>query len=71
MVYSELLLNSIPPYEQEGVLPLEIQILSWHIALVTEITNKDKHRLRLQELKALDYKCLQTQQQIELYQAQI
>ena len=32
---------------------------------------KEKHRLRLQELEALDDKRLQTQQQIELYQARI
>ena len=30
-----------------------------------------KHRLQLQERKALDDKCLQAQQQIELYQARI
>jgi len=29
----------------------------------------EKHRLRLQELEALDNKRLQAQQQIELYQA--
>ena len=33
--------------------------------------NKEKHRLRLHELEALDDKCLQAQQQIELYQTQI
>jgi len=38
---------------------------------MTEITNKDKYRLRLQELEALNDKCRQAQQQIELYQAQI
>ena len=35
------------------------------------MTNEEKHRLRLQELEALDDKCLQAQQQIELYQARI
>ena len=35
------------------------------------MTNEEKHRLRLQELGALDDKRLQAQQQIELYQAQI
>ena len=33
--------------------------------------DEEKYRLRLQELKALDNKCLQTQQQIELYQVRI
>jgi len=35
------------------------------------MTNEEKHRLRLQELEALDDKCPQAQYQIELYQAQI
>jgi len=35
------------------------------------MTNEEKHRLRLQELEALDDKCLQVQQQIEFYQARI
>ena len=39
--------------------------------LDTEMTNKEKHRLRLQELEALDDKCLEAQQQIELYQGRI
>jgi len=38
---------------------------------MAEMTNEEKHRLRLQELEALDDKCLQAQQQIELYQARI
>jgi len=35
------------------------------------MADKEKHRLRLQELEALNDKYLQAQQQIELYQAQI
>jgi len=35
------------------------------------MTNEEKYRLRLQELKALDDKCLQAQQQIGLYHARI
>jgi len=35
------------------------------------MTNEEKHRLRLQELEALDDKRLHAQQQIELYQARI
>jgi len=58
-------------YECEVVLPLGIQIPSLRIDLTTEMTNEDKHRLRLQQLEALDDKCLQAQQQIELYQARI
>ena len=58
-------------YGCEVVLPLKIQITSLHIALATQMTNEDKHRLRLQELEALDNKRLQTQQQIEFYQARI
>ena len=39
--------------------------------LDSEMTKEEKHRLRLQELEALDDKRLQAQQQIELYQARI
>ena len=58
-------------YRCEVVLPLEIQISYLCVALTTEMTNKEKHRLRLQELEALDDKRMQAQQQIELYQARI
>src|ERR1700734_266374 len=36
-----------------------------------EMTDKEQHILRLQEVEALDDKRLQAQQQIELYQARI
>jgi len=39
--------------------------------LATKITDKDNHRLHLQELEALDKKRLQAQQQNKFYQAQI
>ena len=55
-------------YGCEAVLLLEVQISSLRIALTTKIADKEKHRLRLQELEALDDKHLQAQQQIELYQ---
>ena len=58
-------------YECESVLPVKIQIPSLRITLTIEVTHEDKHRLRLQELEALDDKRLQAQQQIELYQALI
>ena len=45
-------------YGCEAVLPLEIQIPSLHVALTTEMTNEEKHQLRLQELDALDNKRL-------------
>jgi len=50
---------------------LEIQIPSLCVALTTQITDEDNHRLHLQELEALDEKRLQAQQRIEFYQAQI
>ena len=56
-------------YGCEVIFPLEIQIPSLHVTLTTEMTNKEKHRLWLQELVALNDKRLQAQQQIELYQA--
>ena len=46
-------------------------MLSLHVALVTQMTDEDKYRLRLQELETLDEKRLQAQQRIELYQARI
>jgi len=45
----------------EVVLPLEIHIPSLRVALTTEMINKEKHRLRLKELEALDDKRLQAQ----------
>ena len=56
-------------YRYEAVIPLEVQIPSLRIVLTTELTDEEKHRLRLQELEALDDKCLQAYQQIKLYQA--
>ena len=58
-------------YGCEAVIPLEIQIPSLRIALMTKMTEGDNDRLHLQELKVLDEKRLQTQQHIELYQARI
>ena len=58
-------------YGCEAVLPLEIQIPSLRVALTIEMTNEEKHRMRLQELEVLDDKRLQVQQQIELYQARL
>ena len=58
-------------YRCEAILPLEFQIPSLHVALRMEMTNEEKHRLRLQELEALDDKRLQAQQQIKFYQAEI
>ena len=48
-------------YGCEAVLLLEIQIPSLRVTLTTEMTNEEKHRLRLQELEALDDKRLQAQ----------
>jgi len=48
-------------YGREAVLPLKIQIPSLRVALTTEMTNEEKHRLRLQGLEALDDKRLQVQ----------
>jgi len=58
-------------YECEAVIPLEIQMLSHHVALATKMTEGDNSRLRLQELEALNEKPLQAQQRIVLYQARI
>jgi len=58
-------------YGCEVVLLLEIQISSLRVALTTKMIDEEKHRLRLQELEALDDKRLQAQQQIELYQDRI
>ena len=49
-------------YGCEAVIPLEIQMSSLRVALITKITSEDNDRLRLQELEALDEKRLQAQQ---------
>jgi len=46
-------------YRCEAVIPLEIQIPSLRVALATQMTDEDNHRLRLQGLEALDEKRLQ------------
>jgi len=46
-------------YEYEAVIPLEIQLPSLRVTLATKMTEEDNHRLRLQELEALDEKWLQ------------
>ena len=43
-------------YGCEVVLPLEIQIPTLRIALALDMTNKDKHQSRLQELESLNDK---------------
>ena len=48
-------------YGSEDVLPLEIQIPYLRVALTAEMTKDEKHRLRLQELEALNDKRLQAQ----------
>ena len=45
-------------YGCETVLPLEIQIPFLGVTLTTRMADKEKHRLRLQELEALDDKHL-------------
>ena len=52
-------------YGCETVLPLEILIPSLRVALTTRMMDEEKYRLRVQELKVLDDRCLQAQQQIE------
>ena len=46
-------------YGCETVIPLEIQMPSLRVALMTKTTTEDNDRLRLQELEALDEKQLQ------------
>jgi len=58
-------------YRCEAVIPLEIQMPSLRVALITKITSEDNDRLHLQELETLDEKWLQAQQHIKLYQARI
>jgi len=45
----------------EAVIPLEIQMPSLRVALMTRMIKEDNDRLRLQELEALDEKRLQAQ----------
>ena len=55
----------------KAVISLKIQIPSLRVALAIEMTDEDNHRLRLQELEALDEKRLHAQPRIGLYQARI
>ena len=55
-------------YGVEVVLPLELQILSFHISIREGFTEDENHKLRLDELEALDEKRLQAQQRLECYQ---
>ena len=58
-------------YGVEDVLPLERQIPSLRIVIQEGLSNEDKVRLCLEELKALDEKRLEVQQHLECYQAQL
>ena len=58
-------------YGVEVVLPLECQIPSLRIAIQEGLSNEDNVRLRLEELEALDEKCLEAQQRLECYQARL
>ena len=58
-------------YGVEAVLPLERQIPSLQIAIQKGLTEEENAKLRLQELKALDEKRLETQQRLECYQARL
>ncbi|XP_071723479.1 uncharacterized protein [Rutidosis leptorrhynchoides] len=58
-------------YGTEVVLPLEQQIPSLRVALQEGQTEEESHKLRLQELEALDKKRLDAQQCLECYQDRI
>lgn len=45
-------------YGSEVVLPFEIQISSLQVALATKMAKEEKHQWWLQELEALNEKCL-------------
>ena len=51
----------------EAVPPLELQIPSFRIAMQEGLTEDKNHKLRLDELVALDEKRLQAQQRLECY----
>ena len=53
----------------EAVLPLELQIPSFRIAMREGLTEDENHKLRLDKLEALDEKRLQAQQNLECYKA--
>lgn len=58
-------------YGCEAVLPLEIQIPTLRVALTTNMTDEEKHKMLLVVLEKLLEKRLKAQPQIELYQARI
>ncbi|XP_027154861.1 uncharacterized protein LOC113754810 [Coffea eugenioides] len=58
-------------YGVEAVLPLEQQIPSLRIAIQEGLTEEENIRLRLEELKGLDEKKLEAQQNLECYHARL
>jgi len=55
-------------YGFEVVLPLELQIPSFRIVVREGLIEDENHKLRLDELEALDEKRLQAQQKLECLQ---
>jgi len=55
----------------KAVLPLEPQISSFRISMREGLMEDENHKLRLDELEALDEKRLQAQQRLECYQARL
>src|SRR3954465_7449292 len=58
-------------YGCEAVLPLEIQIPSLRLAIISGMTEEEKDKQRLAQLEELNEKRLKAQHQIELYQARM
>ena len=58
-------------YRTEVVLPVEIQLLSLHVAMNNHLTKDAKDMLRVRELDSLDETRLEVRQNIKLYQVRI
>lgn len=58
-------------YGCEAVLPMDIQIMSIRVTISTGMTDKEKHKQYLEQLKDLEKTQLAAQQQVELHQARI
>ncbi|KAJ1700224.1 hypothetical protein LUZ63_000003 [Rhynchospora breviuscula] len=58
-------------YGTEAVLPIEVELPSLRVAMVSEIPLTKQMQLKLQELDGMDERRLAAQQNLELYQARM
>lgn len=58
-------------YDDEVVVPLELDIPSLHVSLDCFISDEDKRKMRLAQIEALDEKKVNTLEHLRLYQFRV